>query len=76
VYQAFLDELSARADGHEYKLTSTGCLGPCALGPNVFIYPEGTLYGGVSPPDVREIVEQHLLAGTPVARLIVEDVSS
>jgi (2Fe-2S) ferredoxin len=71
VYQTFLEELKR----HEaaYQLTSTGCLGPCASGATVFTHPDGTLYGGVTPADVPEIVLSHLLGGTPVARLIVQD---
>jgi (2Fe-2S) ferredoxin len=74
VYQTFLDELSAHA-GVGYQLTSTGCLGPCASGASVLVYPEGILYGRVTPGDVPEIVQQHLVAGRPVARLVVEDTS-
>ncbi len=58
----------------DYQLTSTGCLGPCALGPSVLVYPDDVLYGRVTPDDVQEIVERHLVAGSPVARLIVEEV--
>jgi (2Fe-2S) ferredoxin len=36
------------------------------------VYPEGILYGRVGPEDVAEIVTQHLVAGQPVTRLIVQ----
>jgi (2Fe-2S) ferredoxin len=36
----------------------------------VVVYPEGTWYVGVHPEDVAEIVEQHLVGGTPVTRLL------
>jgi (2Fe-2S) ferredoxin len=74
VYQTFLEEFERRTNGG-YQLTSTGCLGPCALGASVLVYPEGILYGRVTPADVPEIIEQHLLTGEPVARLVVEDVA-
>ncbi len=72
VYQTFLEELK-RQGSASHQLTSTGCLGPCSSGASVFTHPDGTLYGGVTPADVPEIVLSHLLGGTPVARLIVQD---
>jgi (2Fe-2S) ferredoxin len=40
---------------------------------SVLVYPEGVLYGRVTPKDVPEIIEQHLILGYPVIRLVVED---
>jgi (2Fe-2S) ferredoxin len=37
------------------------------------VYPEGVWYGGVSPTDVPEIVESHLLHGRPVERLLIPE---
>ncbi len=53
-------------------LTSAGCLGPCDQGPNVLVYPEGVMYAGVQVADVAEIVDQHLLGGQPVERLLID----
>jgi (2Fe-2S) ferredoxin len=75
VYQTFFDELRARALT-EYHLTTAGCLGPCAEGPNVLVYPEGVLYGHVTPADVAEIVTEHLVGGRPVRRLVQTDASA
>ncbi len=75
MYHAFFEELRKLPASTDCQLTSTGCLGPCALGASVLVYPDAVLYGHVTPDDVPEIVERHLLAGTPVTRLIVEDVS-
>lgn len=73
MYQTFLEELKRQEGSTDYQLTSTGCLGPCTSGATVFTHPDGTLYGGVTPTDVPEIVNQHLIHGKPVARLIVQD---
>lgn len=51
------------------SLTTTACFGPCGIGPNVLVYPEGVLYSGVKREDVQEIVEQHLLGNEVVSRL-------
>ena len=51
-------------------VTPTGCLGPCFEGPTVVVYPEGVWYVGVTAADVPEIVERHMCAGEPVARLV------
>ena len=45
----------------------TTCLGPCALAPVVQVFPDGTWYGGVTEPALVRIVDEHLLAGRPVA---------
>ena len=55
------------------KVNTTNCLGPCRQGPTLVVYPEGTWYAGVSAGDVGEIVSEHLLAGRPVARLVLRD---
>jgi (2Fe-2S) ferredoxin len=53
-------------------LVSTGgSIGLCQIGPAVMVYPEGVWYAGVTPADVPEIVDQHILGGQPVARLQV-----
>jgi len=51
-------------------VTSTGCLGPCDLGPNLLVYPEGVMYSRVTKEDVNEIIEKHLLGNEPVERLL------
>lgn len=53
-----------------FALTSTGCIGACDLGPTVLVYPDGVLYIKVSRDDVADIVEEHLLGGEPVERLL------
>ena len=53
----------------EIKIVRTGCFGLCSLGPIVIVYPDGTFYSQVTPEDVKEIVEEHLLKGRIVERL-------
>jgi len=62
-------ELEAKGLTEEIKIVTTGCFGLCALGPIMIVYPEGTFYSMVTPEDIPEIVDEHLLKGRPVARL-------
>ncbi len=64
--QQALDQYGLR---EEVKVIETGTLGVSGQGVVVAIYPDGVFYGRVQPADVREIVEEHLLKGRPVARL-------
>ncbi len=56
---------------NEVLVTLSGCIGPCSTGPNVLVYPEGIMYGGVTREDVAEIFDEHLLGGKVVERLKV-----
>jgi len=51
------------------KVVKTGCLGLCAKGPIVIVHPDDCMYTMVTPEDVGEIVEEHLVKGIPLARL-------
>lgn len=54
----------------EVKVIETGCFGFCRLGPNMMVYPEGVFYCQVHEQDVPQIVEEHLLKGRVVERLL------
>ena len=66
-------ELVAMGLENEVKVVVTGCFGLCALGPIMIVYPEGTFYSNVTVADVHEIVEEHLLKGRPVDRLVYHE---
>ncbi|MFP4588486.1 MAG: NADH-quinone oxidoreductase subunit NuoF [Candidatus Acetothermia bacterium] len=57
----------------EVEIIETGCMGPCSLGPLMVVHPEGVFYKEVQPSDVEEVVEEHLLKGRKVERLLLED---
>jgi (2Fe-2S) ferredoxin len=51
-------------------VTTCGSVGLCTIGPAVLIYPEGVWYYGVKPDDVEEIVNEHVINGRTVDRLL------
>ena len=57
----------------EIKVIKTGCFGLCALGPIMVVYPEGAFYSRVKVEDIKEIVEEHLLKGRIVKRLLYQE---
>ena len=73
VLAKFDEELKAKKLREEVSLVETGCHGFCEGGPLVIIYPEGTFYTRVKPEDVAEIVEEHILKGRIVSRLLFKE---
>ena len=73
IQQAFEDNIKSCGLEEEVKVVQTGCFGLCALGPVVIVYPDGTFYSRVTADDVKEIVEEHLLKGRKVERLVYSD---
>ena len=70
--EALAAELKAKGLDEEVKIVQTGCFGLCALGPIMIVYPEGTFYSRVTLEDIPEIVEEHLLKGRIVTRLVYD----
>ena len=66
-------ELKERGLDKEIAVVKTGCFGMCSVGPIMMVYPDQVLYCTVQPEDVPEIVEEHLLKGRPVKRLIYDE---
>ena len=73
IQEEFEKQLKANGLENEVKLVQTGCFGLCALGPVVVVYPEGAFYSEVKTEDVKEIVEEHLLKGRIVERLLYKE---
>ena len=70
---ALEEELKIRGLDDEIKVVKTGCFGLCELGPIMIVYPEGTFYSRVTTDVIPEIVEEHLLKGRPVTRLVYDE---
>ncbi|HXV77885.1 MAG TPA: (2Fe-2S) ferredoxin domain-containing protein [Candidatus Polarisedimenticolaceae bacterium] len=54
------------------RVNSAGCLGQCATGVTIVVYPESVWYGRVTLDDVDELFREHIVAGRPVERLRLE----
>lgn len=73
VKKALLEELDKRELTGEIKVVETGCNGFCALGPIMVIYPEGVIYVNLKPDDMPELIEEHLIKGRTVERLLYHE---
>ena len=73
IIDALETEIAAAGLADEVKVVKTGCFGLCALGPIMIVYPEGSFYSEVKPSDVPEIVQEHLLKGRIVKRLLYKE---
>ncbi len=73
IIEALEKEIADRGLQEEIKVVRTGCFGLCALGPIMIVYPEGCFYSQVKVSDVPEIVEEHLLKGRIVKRLLYDE---
>ncbi|MBN2450867.1 MAG: FAD-dependent oxidoreductase [Lentisphaeria bacterium] len=63
-------ELERHGLASEVEIIATGCMGMCQIGPMAIVYPEGVFYQKLTPDDAAEIVEEHLLKGRVVERLL------
>jgi len=73
LYERFATLLAEKGLEKEVKLVKTGCFGLCAAGPVVIVYPEGAFYSGIQVEDVDTIVEEHLIKGRIVTKLLYKD---
>ncbi len=76
IIQSMEEQLVEKGLADEIKVIRTGCFGLCAAGPIMIVYPEGSFYSHVKVEDVAEIVEEHLLKGRIVKRLLYDEADS
>jgi NADH:ubiquinone oxidoreductase subunit F (NADH-binding)/(2Fe-2S) ferredoxin len=65
--------LKARGYDKEVEVIKTGCFGFCEQGPIVKIEPDNVFYVRVAPKDAKEIVDEHIVKGRKVERLLYEE---
>jgi len=67
--QTLKDKESSAAKG--IRVNAAGCLGFCAQGPALVIYPEGVWYTYHNKADIDEIIQEHIIGGKLVSRLLI-----
>ncbi|HIU62843.1 MAG TPA: NADH-quinone oxidoreductase subunit NuoF [Candidatus Caccalectryoclostridium excrementigallinarum] len=70
IRQELARQLKANHLEDDVQIVETGCFGLCAVGPVVIVYPEAAFYSGVHEEDVTDIVQEHLINGRLVTRLL------
>jgi NADH:ubiquinone oxidoreductase subunit F (NADH-binding)/(2Fe-2S) ferredoxin len=70
------DELEARGLTDTVQVIKTGCFGFCEKGPIVKVMPDNTFYVQVKPEDTQTIIDEHVIKGRKVTRLLYKDPSS
>jgi bidirectional [NiFe] hydrogenase diaphorase subunit len=70
IQEALRERIKERNLGDDVMVKPTGCMGLCAAGPLLAVYPEGILYGHVTVEDIDEILDS--LGAEPIERLKVD----
>lgn len=76
IYERFLKEIEKKSLKEDVQVVKTGCFGFCEKGPIVKILPENSFYVHVKPEDVTELVDEHLVKGRQVQRLLYDESES
>ena len=69
--KAKIKQLGLSGEG-KVRINIAGCLDRCELGPVLVVYPEETWYSYIDREDIDEIIDQHLVGGKVVERLLIE----
>jgi NADH-quinone oxidoreductase subunit F len=73
VADALAQEIERRRLGERALVKITGCHGFCQAEPNIVVRPGGIFYQQVGPADAAEIIEETVIAGRVVERLLHRD---
>ncbi|RPJ17935.1 MAG: FAD-binding protein [Desulfobacteraceae bacterium] len=73
IKQRLIDAIEKRHLEDKIVLIETGCIGFCAHGPVMVVYPGGVFYQYLKPDDMDEILDRHILKGYPVERFMYHD---
>ncbi len=68
----FVEELRKNNLIHEVRANKSGCLGGCAFGPVIVIYPDQIWYKNVKLEDVSEIVNETIINNKILDRLLLK----
>lgn len=72
IVTAFKKKLKERNLTIRVRAQKAGCLDICDYGQTIVVYPDGVFYVGVEEDDVDEIIDEHIINGRPVQRLVLD----
>ncbi len=70
IKEALEKEIEVKNLKDEVLVIATGCNGFCERGPILLVQPEGIFYQNLKVSDIPFLVEEHLLKGRPVKKLM------
>jgi len=73
IVESLKQELEFKGLSDEVQVIMTGCFGFCEKGPIVKVQPDNTFYVEVKPEDAAEIIDEHVIKGRQVKRLLYQD---
>jgi len=73
LHKAFKKALAERGLHRRIRANKAGCLDQCEFGPTVVVYPDAVWYSKVTEADVNEIIDEHIVGGRPVKRLLLPE---
>ena len=65
-----IERLEERGLSNKFLVKGTGCMGPCSKGPVILMKKSGIFYENVQVADIDPIIDEHLLGGKPVEKLL------
>ncbi len=76
IYKNLIHECEKVGCKESTQIVKTGCFGFCEQGPIVKVLPEESFYVHVTPEDAKEIIEEHIVKGREVTRLLYDKAES
>ena len=70
IYKSLISEAKAAGVLDTVQIVKTGCFGFCEKGPIVKVLPEDSFYVEVKPEDAKEIINEQIVKGREVKRLL------
>jgi len=70
IYNNLIAEAKAAGVIDKVQIVKTGCFGFCEKGPIVKVLPEDTFYVEVKPQDAKDIINEQIVKGREVTRLL------
>ncbi len=73
LFENLKEEIRKQGLSDHTQVIQSGCFGFCSHGIVVKVIPDNTVYTGVKPGDATELVEEHVVKGKKVERLLYQD---